>query len=360
MNALRKICVVTGTRAEFGLLETVMRAIAAHPALQLQVVACGAHLVTGTWRAIPQAGFRIDARVPMQRAGQVGRFPDAAALGRGISGFARVFERLAPDIVLGLGDRIELLAAASAAAIAGVRVAHLHGGDRAEGVADESIRHAVSKLAHLHFPATAQSRRRLIRLGEDPQVIFCHGSPAIDALRGVTADPDAPQVLVLHHPIGAGDAQEAAWMEALLAATAGRSRWVLAPNLDPGREGILAAIRGAGIEPIQNLERTHWLAALKGARVLVGNSSAGLIEAAALGTPTVNIGPRQGGRERPASVIDVPPETKKIASAIRQALRLDTTRLRHPYGRGRTGEKITQTLATLDLQHVPVRKQNAY
>ena len=356
----RTIAVVTGSRAEFGLLEPVMRAIAARRESGLRVIAAGLHLVRETWKDIDAAGFVIAARVPMQTKNATGRAADVAALGHGIAGFGKVFAEMKPDFVVVLGDRIEAFAAASAASVGGFRVAHIHGGDRAEGVADEAMRHAISKLAHLHLPATARSRSRLIRMGEPPLSVYEVGSPAADGLADVKPADDAPAVIVLQHPIGESDAQEQRWMRQTLAATRHRRRLVMMPNADPGSVGIRAAIRAARVRAIDHLPRDRWLAMLAGATVLVDNSSAGLIEAAVLGTATVNIGPRQAGRERPRTVIDCGYGKADVAAAVEAAMKLNTRKLHHPYGRGGAGERIARVLATVDLAHVPLRKHNAY
>lgn len=376
----RTIVVVTGSRAEFGLLAPVMRAIAARPSLRLRVAVGGLHLAMGTWKDVAAAGFAIDAKVAMQRAGRVGRAADVAALGRGIAGFGQAFARLKPEMVVVLGDRIEALAAACAASVGGWRLAHLHGGDRAEGVADEAMRHAISKMAHLHLAATAQSRRRLIRMGEHPSTVFNVGSPAIDALGAVVPAgedllkrlglrPGTPLVIVVQHPVGASDRQERAWMDATLAATRPRTgpeswqRLVMSPNGDPGSRGIASALRAAGIRAIPHLPRGEFLALLAGAAALVGNSSAGLIEAAAVrkgGVPVVNVGPRQAGRERPGNVIDCAYGQAAVRAALIKALGRGAGRRRHPYGDGRTGPKVAQILAELDWARFGVRKCNAY
>ena len=382
----RTIAVVTGTRAEFGLLRSVMDAIRGDPRLRLRTIVAGAHWITGTWRDVrggggDEPGFTIDGKVRMQRRGQVGRAADVQALARGVAGFGSVFARMRPDFVVVLGDRIEAFAAASAASIGGFRVAHIHGGDRAEGVADEAMRHAISKLAHLHFPATAQSRRRLIRMGEPGERVIDVGSPAMDALRlsPPQAAPLTP-IIVMQHPVGGGDAQERAWMNATL-----RAAWnayeslsihmpvlVMSPNRDPGSRGIRAAIdaffrshrrRFTAIslaEHVEHLPRAKFLARLSTARLLIGNSSAGLIEAAALRVPCVNIGPRQNGREKPANVIDCDYGEANLKVAMERALKLDLRRMKHPYGDGRTGERIAMTLATIDMDAVSVRKRNAF
>ena len=192
---VRRIAVVTGTRAEFGLLEPVMRAVAARADQQLLVIPCGSHLISPalTYRDVKAAfGSSIVDAVPMQVAGRTGRAADVEALGKGVARFGRAFERCAPDWVVVLGDRIEAFAAASAASVGGRAVAHIHGGDRAEGVADEAMRHAITKLAHLHLAATEQSRERIVRMGERPEHVRCVGSPAIDALAAIRRwSPDA-------------------------------------------------------------------------------------------------------------------------------------------------------------------------
>ena len=358
---IKQIAVITGTRAEYGILMSVLDAIAAHKKLELKLLVTGTHLTT---RSAHDIQHPIAARVRMQRRGAAAsRAEDVQALSRGVAGFGKAFAQIKPDVVLVIGDRIEALAGALAGQVGGFRVAHIHGGDRAEGVADEAMRHATSKLAHLHFAATAQSRRRLVRMGENPEQVYNTGSPAIDALRGVTPADDAPDVIVMHHPVGAGDETERRWMDAVLKATAKDKRIVMAPNHDPGRNGIMQAIQDHGIKPIDHLPRERFLSLLAGAGVLVGNSSAGLIEAAALGTAAVNLGTRQAGRERPRLVVDVP---GYAAATIRRSVRdagsllAGTRKAKHPYGDGRAGERIADLLATIKLDTMPLRKRNAY
>lgn len=357
MKAKRRIAVVTGTRAEYGLLETVMRAIDAHPSLTLQCVAAGTHLITSTYKDI---AFPIAAKVPMQTKGRVGRQADSEALGRGVSGFAKAFASLSPDVVLVLGDRIEAFAAASAASIGGYRLGHLHGGDRAEGVADEAMRHAITKLSHLHLAATAQSRRRIIRMGEPADRVFNVGSSAVDGLVTIPASDNGPKVMVMHHPVGDTDDVETRRMAAILKATAHTDRLVLAPNHDPGRPGVLRAIREAGVAMVDHLPRDQFVANLKSADLIVGNSSAGLIEAAVCRTPCVNVGNRQAGRQKPGNVIDSGESVTAIRRAMATARSLQRSKLRHPYGRGDTGRQIADLLASPRCDDMVVTKHNTY
>lgn len=356
----RTIAVVTGTRAEFGLLQPVMRAIEATDGLALQTIVTGTHLTRNTWCDIDDAGFVISARVPMQHGEDVGRAADVAALGYGITGIGAMLEHLAPDVVIVLGDRIEAFAAATAASVGGFHVAHIHGGDRAEGVADESLRHAISKMAHVHFAATEQSRERLIRMGESDRFVFNVGSPAADGLTDVSVADDSPELIVIQHPIGEEDSKEKQWMQDTLRAADGCSRLVLAPNDDPGSHGIREAIIDEHVMPVEHLPRDRFLELLCGAKAIVGNSSAGLIEAAILRKPCLNIGPRQAGREKPGNVIDCDYGQSNVATAIEKVMTLDLNEMHHPYGDGQSSDRIAETLAKIDLKSVLIRKQNTY
>lgn len=362
----RTIAVVTGTRAEFGLLEPVMRAIDLADDLRLVTVVAGLHLITSTKRDITDAGFAIDHEVAMQMGGTAGRLADAEAVGRGVLHMAEVWGEVNPTFAVVLGDRVEAFAAAAAASVGGIRVAHLHGGDRAEGVADDAMRHAITKLAHLHLPATEQSARRIVQMGEEPARVHIVGSPAIDALADVLAAEAGPDVIVLQHPVGDDDGTERRRMISILQATdpetTGMTRLVLAPNHDPGRDGIVQAIDRAGVDAITHMPRMDFLAILKAARVIVGNSSAGLIEAAALHTACVDLGRRQAGRERPGHVVpcESDDDPQALRTAIETAIDLKVIDLPHPYGDGRTGPRVAELLAHIDLDTVALRKRNAY
>lgn len=375
----RRVLVATGTRAEFGLLAPVMRAIEAHPHLELLVVAAGSHLVGSN---LPggsltvndvRASFDLADAVPMQVAGRTGRAQDVQALGVGVGRFGRAIERLDPDWVVVLGDRIEAFAAAIAASVGGRALAHLHGGDRAAGIADESMRHAIAKLAHLHLPATARSAARLERMGEDPGLIHVVGSPAIDDLASIEPIDDelftqlgSPDIVVLMHPVGRHREEEEQAATAVLQAVGARRVLALAPNLDAGREGIVSAIASAGVPTRDHLVRAHFVGLLKrlarDGGVLVGNSSAGLIEAAAVRLPTVDVGQRQQGRERPNNVVRVDREDAgAIARGIDSALALDRSTLTHPYGDGHAGQRTARALAHADPHSISMlRKCNTY
>ena len=355
-----RTAVVTGSRAEFGLLTPVMRAVAANSELELMVIAAGSHLIqpADTFRDV-KALFPVTDSIPMQVAGRTGRYEDAEAVGKGVGRFSRSFQRLNPDWVVVLGDRIEPFAAAAAAAIMGIAIAHVHGGDRAEGIADESMRHAITKLAHVHFPATKQSADRLVRLGEKPEHVFVVGSPAIDGLLEIAPLSDAdfqelgsPSVVVLYHPIGRHAEMEEAAATNLLAAVKGERALVMHPNHDAGRDGIIRAIEHSGLATRSHLPRARFIALLKrlaqSGGVLIGNSSAGLIEAAALQLPVVDVGSRQNGRERPGNVVHVAEGEASVREGLGKARALARPSLTHPYGDGRTGLRIAEHLAALD------------
>lgn len=369
MIGRRRVAVVTGSRADFGLLEPVMRAVRDHRALELLVLAAGAHLLPPerTLRDV-SAAFRVAGRIPMQKPGATTRPDEAEALGRGVAGLARWLAKHSVDVVTVLGDRVEAFAAAAASSVAGVRVAHLHGGDRAVGIADEALRHAITKLAHIHLPATKSSADRIAAMGEERSRIHVIGSPACDGLDEIPPLPDQayqalgrPEILFLLHPAGLTDDQEQATARELLSACRRAGR-VLAmrPNHDPGRGAIAGAIveiLGSGHD-CGHLPRREFVGLLRRVKLLAGNSSAGLIECAALGVRCLNVGPRQNGRERPANVIDAAPGT--LDAAVAAALASTRGPVAHPYGDGRAGPRAAEVLAGFDPDQVPLAKQNTY
>ncbi len=376
--AARRVAVVTGTRAEFGLLTPVMRAIDAHPNLELLTFVSGTHLLPPAYtRTEVEARFRIDAEIPMQREGETGRLADAATLGRGVEGVARAIRDTRPDWVIVLGDRIEALAGAAAASVAGVLVGHVHGGDRAEGIADEAIRHAITKLAHLHFPATRASAERIEKMGEDAWRIHTVGSPAIDGLADVAPLDDetfgslgSPRAVLLMHPEDDDPHDNFAAASNLLRCLAerfGEHVLCLHPNFDAGREGVLDAIEAGadryGVRVREHLERTLFVALLRrlagGGGILAGNSSAGLIEAAALRLPALDVGRRQSGRERPGNVVHCAGPDDP-GPALDAALEMDRNAIIHPYGDGRAGQRIANLVSETTDRARLLRKRCTY
>jgi len=356
--------------------------IAARPGLTLQVVATGMHLDRSrgyTVREVRQSRWGIAATVPWPVSSSAGE--TAAATGRAIAGLARVYDQLGCDVVLVVGDRVEAFAAATAAHIGGRCVAHVHGGDRALGVVDDSLRHAISKLAHVHFPATRESAKRLIRMGEDRRRVHRVGSPGLDGIQADAAHPDAvaqvlgvkpPYLLASLHPAG-GDAEDEAGRARLflqsISLTGVPAVVLVYPNNDPGSSGIVSyyeqalASLSVPIAAFANLPRSVWLGALRDAALLVGNSSSGIIEAASFGTPVVDIGPRQKGREHGANVVHVDYDTRSIAAVIRRIWSDGNPRRlkrQNLYGDGRAGQKIAQHLSQLTIDKKLLQKLIAY
>lgn len=338
----RRICVITGSRAEYGILQRLIRAIADDPELELQLVATGSHLVPEfglTYRAIEADGFAIDRKIEILLSSDTS-LGMAKSVGLGVLGFADALDVLAPDAVVITGDRFEMLAAAQAAFLTGIAVAHISGGEVTEGAIDDAIRHAITKLAHYHFVAAEPYRRRVIQLGEQPSTVFNVGDPALDNVallplldreslaREIGVDPRRPYFLVTYHPVTVGGEDPAPAMEALISALDGRADHgvlITKPNADAGGRKLSAMVdayaaqRPGRVVVSTSLGQTTYLSAMKHCASVVGNSSSGIVEAPALKRPTVNIGPRQDGRLKADSIIDCAPTAPAIADALQRA-----------------------------------------
>lgn len=370
MTEKRKICVITGSRAEYGLLSPVMRAIQEHPAFKLQIVATGAHLSAdhgNTFRVIEEDGFVISERVDLNLAGDTGS-ERARAAGRGVSGFAEAFSRLVPDLILILGDRYEILAAATAALLMRIPIAHIAGGDVTEGAFDDAIRHSLTKLSHLHFVTTESAAARVRQLGEEPDRIVVSGSTGLDVIRQMPLlkrqeverrldfSLRERNLLITFHPVTLGNISDERQLDELLAALdmlgPGVGLVFTAPNADPGETAIRSKIDGylathANACLHESLGQLLYLSTMNRCDAVVGNSSSGIYEAPSLKKPTVNIGDRQAGRERASSVIDCPPDRTSIAQAIQKAFHLDCSDVRSPYGDGYATERIIARIASI-------------
>ena len=324
MNSRRKICVVTGTRAEFGLLSSLLREVRVDDALQLQIVATGAHLSPEfglTYREIEADGFVIDAKVEMLLSADT---PTAIAksIGLGVIGFSEAFDRLKPDVLVILGDRYEMLAAAQAALVLQVPIAHIHGGETTEGAYDEYIRHAITKMSQWHFVAAEPYRKRVIQMGEAPDRVFNFGAPGLDGLMAMTwlerrelevslgMALYSPLLLVTYHPVTLSKASPAVAMRELLGALddfPAASIVLTYPNADTDGRALMPLIDDfVARDPKRrrafvSLGQKRYLSLMRQADVVIGNSSSGLTEAPALRVATVNLGDRQRGRLKAAS-----------------------------------------------------------
>lgn len=376
---VRKVCVVTGSRAEFGILRPVIEKIRAHARLQLQLLVTGMHLAPEfgeTWREIEADGIPIDARVEMLLASDtpVGM---AKSTGLGVISFTESLQTLSPDIILLLGDRFEIMAVAQAAFFLGIPIAHISGGELTEGAVDDVIRHCITKMASLHFSAAEAYRKRIIQLGENPERVFNVGDPALDNLRAMEflpkerllsslgLSPAKDFFLVTYHPVTAADSDPGKEVEELWTALSVFSEYqliVTAANADAGGRLINARLRefcennpGRAVF-VKSLGQKAFFSALNSCKLIIGNSSAGIVEAPALKVATVNIGPRQQGRLKAASIIDCPPEREAIIKAIHCVLapgfQASLQKVRSLYGNCNASEQICQYLAQVDLSKI--------
>ncbi len=359
-------------------MRSTLEALSNHSSIALQIVATGMHLDSSRGKsldAIGAAGFKVDRIIPWASGGDGSQTHAAVQTGQAISKLASAFEKLQTEIVLIVGDRVEAFAGAAAGHIAGRVVAHVHGGDRALGLVDDSLRHAITKLAHVHFPATAGSAARIRKLGEDLWRIHRAGSPGLDGIKAEAASWSQLRerfgrlnrrryALLALHPETADPNVERDKARKVLAATRDtgfEAVVVIYPNNDPGSGGIAqqweveSRKRGVSghIEFCRDLSRPIFLALLRDAALLVGNSSAGMIEAATFGTPVIDIGRRQEGRERSRNVIHVGNDGDEIAKALRRVWnrgRPKRSSGANAYGGAGAALRIAATLARVDLE----------
>jgi UDP-hydrolysing UDP-N-acetyl-D-glucosamine 2-epimerase len=383
---VRKVCVVIGSRANYGSIKSVMRAVRAHSELHLQIIVGASALLDrfgSVVEVIERDGFVPDARVNMIVEGET-PVTMAKSTGLGLLELPTLFELLKPDVVVTVGDRFETMATAVASAYMNIPLAHTMGGE-VTGTIDESIRHAITKLAHLHFPANRAAADRIVRLGEDPDTVHVVGCPRIDLVAEVVANGSAPLdaewleregvgghiateepfLLVSQHPVTTEYGQaEHQITETLMALHDVRMPTVMLwPNVDAGSEDISRGMRKFRekhkpeyIRFYKNFPVETYLRLMQSAACLVGNSSAPLREGAFMGAPAVNIGTRQDGRERGPNVIDVGHDRGAIADAIRRQVKRGPHAPAHLYGDGRAGERIADVLSRAAL-HVQKRIQ---
>jgi GDP/UDP-N,N'-diacetylbacillosamine 2-epimerase (hydrolysing) len=375
----RRIVYLTGTRADFGLMQSTLQQVAATPGLDLSLVVTGQHLSAEhghTLDEVRASGLRIAAQLPLDMHTRTGASM-AVGIADCLRGLTPVLDSERPDLLLVLGDRGEMLAGAIAALHVGVPCVHLHGGERS-GTVDEPVRHAISKLSTWHLVATEDARDRLLRMGEEASRIHVVGAPGLDglqalgiagrdeALRDLALPPGRDFVLALFHPVvqqaqAAGE-QTQALQQALV--RLGLPVLWLDPNADAGSRAILEAVSQdalpAGSRRVTHLGRPGFVTAMRHCAVMVGNSSAGIIEAASLGTPVVNVGDRQRLRLHGPNVVDVPAEADAIHAALQAQRQHGRWPCDNPWGDGKAAARIASLLARLPLDAHLLEKTNTH
>jgi GDP/UDP-N,N'-diacetylbacillosamine 2-epimerase (hydrolysing) len=379
---LKKILVVTGTRAEYGLLRWVIDGIAKSNLLELQLCVTGMHLSPEfglTYKEIEKDGYSIDSRVEMLLSSDTASGV-TKSMGLGLISFADEFERLKPDLILILGDRYEIMCVAMAATIARIPIAHLHGGEATEGLIDEPIRHSVTKMSHLHFVAAEEYRKRVIQLGENPERVFRVGGLGIDNFlkldllskqkleNSLDFELGTKSMLVTFHPVTLESNTSGEQMRELLNALSEFKDHKIVftmPNADTDGREIFKLIESFckdnhNCRAFTSLGQLRYLSCLKYVGLVVGNSSSGLLEVPSFNIPTVNIGDRQKGRLKAASVIDCNPEERQITASINKAISAEFKNscklVKNPYGEGGASKIILQRLEEIDCTNLLKKK----
>lgn len=375
----RKICVVTGTRAEYGLLYWLMKEIDQDEKLELQIIATGMHLSPEfglTYKQIEKDGFTINDKVEMLLSSDT-PVSISKSLGLGTIGFADAFNRLNPDIIVVLGDRYEVLAAAQSAMILRIPIAHIHGGELTEGLIDDSIRHSISKMAHIHFTSSEVYRKRVIQMGEQPDKVFNYGALGIDNIfklnlwtkeeigDDLNINFNKPTFLITFHPTTLeNNTAEFQTKELLSALDYFPNSQLLFTKSNSDTEGrIINKLIEDYVKENYNrakvytsLGQVRYLTSMKYCSAVIGNSSSALIEAPVFKVPTINIGDRQKGRLKARSVIDCLPTKKDIINAISftqsEAFLNSLNGVESLYGMGDTALKIKETLRTVNLTNI--------
>jgi len=381
----RKICVITGSRAEYGLLKPIILGVEKRPSLELLLMVTGMHFSKEFGRTvdlIKKDGLRIAYRVKMHPK-EDNAESMSIAIGRGIIEITKAFKKNRPNIVLVLGDRIEALAGAIAGAYLNIPIAHIHGGDISKAGLDESARHAITKMSHIHFAASGESMKRILNMGEKKENVFLVGSPGLDTIlsepllsrgdldRICNLDLDKPFFLLLQHSVTTQIDEAKKQIKETLGAIKKLKIHTIAvyPNSDAGGRAIINEINRLRdlqyIKIFKSLPHNLYLSLLKHAAVVIGNSSSGIIEAASFNTPVVNIGIRQQGRERTLNVIDTPHKRQAIVTAVKKALynkgfNEKLKRCKNPYGDGHASERIIKVLNRIPLNSKLLQKQLNY
>ena len=378
---MRKICVVTGTRAEYGLLRRLMRLIQDSPDTQLQVIATNMHLSQkygNTYQEIEKDGFIIDRRIPIiDEIAEDNSVTTVKSMAIALSGFADAYNVLKPDMVVVLGDRYEILAAATAALIERIPIAHLHGGEVTEGAYDDAIRHSITKMSHLHFTSTEEYRKRVIQLGEQPDRVFYVGAPGVENIKklplmskkevenSVNFKLDENTILITYHPVTLGNHTAEKDIMEFISALEERKDLRLfftMPNSDTGSQSIVDAIsQFVANNPdraiaYKSLGINRYLSVMRYAGAVVGNSSSGLLEVPSFGIPTLNIGDRQKGRMAADSVFNCETDKASILHGLDVILssefKMKAANTHNPYEKDNTSEEIFKVIRSYPLEQL--------
>jgi len=372
----RKICVVTGSRADYGLLRWLMQEIKEDPDLELQILATGMHLSEtfgSTYKEIESDGFKINEKIAVLN-GEDSGLSLAKSIGLGISGCAEALERLKPDLIIVLGDRFEIFAAATAALVLTIPVAHLHGGEVTVGAFDESFRHSITKMSHVHFVAAEEYKNRVIQLGENPEMVFNVGGLGVDAIskiklltkeefekkRGVSFSKRS--LLITFHPVTLDDGSAEKQMNELLSALSELNETTLIftlPNADTGGSLIITEIEKfvedhSNAYSFKSLGQVDYFSCINLVDGVVGNSSSGLTEVPSFRKGTINIGDRQKGRLFATSVINVEPTKEEIKKGLSKlysdSFRANLPSTENPYGSAGSASKIHKIVRDLEFE----------
>jgi len=378
----RRVCVITGTRADYGLLKWVMDGIKSDSELELLIIATGMHLASdfgNTYKLIEEDGFQIDHKVDMLSSFDT---PEAIAksMGIGLIGFADALKELKPDLIVVLGDRFEVFSAVSAALVARIPVAHIHGGESTEGAFDEALRHSITKMSHLHFVATEQYLQRVIQLGEKPDSVFLVGGLGVDNINRLQLlDKEELEnflqfklgfknLLITFHPVTLENTTSELQMKELLKALSGLKDTKLIftlPNSDTDSRVIIKLIKeftsnNFNAYFFKSLGQLRYLSCIQHVDGVVGNSSSGLLEVPSFKKGTINIGDRQRGRIQADSVINCKPDYNSISSAIEQLysknFQSSLREVVNPYGSGGASEKVVEVIRQYPLHNIVKKK----
>lgn len=376
---MRKIIYISGTRADFGLMQSTLVAIAADRGLDLSIIATGMHLDARYGRTIDEirsAKLKVAGEVPVPLVPANGATM-AKNIGQMISAIVPILEEQKPDILVLLGDRGEMLAAAIAGLHLNIFIVHIHGGERS-GTIDEPVRHAVSKLSHFHFCATQDAKNRLVKMGENPDDVFVTGAPGLSGISDIEIlarpafaeqygfDPQRKIALLVFHPVLQEAATGGEDTNLILESLVRADFQILAlhPNSDAGSDAVADMLTRFGqrsdICNVTHLERPTFLTAMACADVMIGNSSAGIIEAASFGTPVINIGRRQNLRERNANITDLDCTRSAIEDALDKIAVGKKLPVDNIYGDGQAASRILDLLKTLQLVPDKLHKVNSY